>query len=134
MNKWIIYLNLGIPIFAEFILEWHRIVLPTDSYRSIAIWTYWIYLPIVLTIVNLLLFFLRIDNSFLRCAIFMFLGLSLALIIGYLRWAISSKTLFHLAAGTIMGTTKLLIYYICFAVTFFLICKGGQLLLKLIRK
>ncbi len=134
MSVWIIYLNLGIPIFVEFILEWYRMTVPTDSYRSIAIWTYWIYFPILLAMVNLLLFLLKIGKSFLKCFLFMFLGLLLGLIIGYIRWAIFSKTLLHPDAGTIWGIVKLAIYYVCFVSIFFLIVKGGQFLSQLLHK
>lgn len=131
MHRWLIYTNLIIPIFFEFFLEWQRIHIPTDSYRSLAIRIYWLYFPISIVILNLLLFSFKIEISFFRYFVFISLGLLLGLLIGCIRWVISSQTLIYSDIVTLKGVAKLLIYYFILAISFIFFVKGCLFLSRL---
>lgn len=126
MNNWIIYLNLAIPsalMAMPFIL---RMVVPDGNYGVIAIISYTIILPLVLTILNISIFVTKIETSFLKCSLFMLVGLFLGNIIGYMIWGISTKNFFKPDAETVWVVKSLIIYHICFVVILFIIVSGAK--------
>lgn len=126
MNKWTIFLNLGIPILIESVILFVYVFeggYGGSTLTVILMWTYWVILPVTLVVVNLALFFSGVGASFLKCTFLMLSGLLLGLAIGYIRWGMTTKNLFHPDAETVALNQALAIFYISLAGGYFLIVK-----------
>ena len=134
MNHWFIYLNLILPILCQLILIVTYLFFSKETYGLFLYLIDWVVVPFGLALINVILFFTKIEKSFLKVWLFMLGGLLLSFVIGYIAWGILTGKLFHPDGETIHVTKWLLIYYVCFVGIFFLIIKGGQLFFKEIRE
>jgi len=133
MNKWAVYLNLVIPVFIEiFIIVFCEIFFlgKYDVLSNISMLTKWIILPSILLVFNLVLFFWKIEFSFLRCCIFMFSGLLLGEMAAYIMWGAITKHLLNPDGETLYMIKELIIFYVYFVIIFLLTIKSGQFILR----
>jgi len=136
MSKWIVFLNLGIPVSFELFLARAFLVYPKDSYVSLSFFMYSA-LPVILVGVNLILVFCRVDRSFLKCSSLGFLGLLLGIVVAYARWDILAKAPArpeHLVPELFQLFLDLVIRYACFAGVLFLVVKIGQFLFQVLQR
>lgn len=134
MNKWTVFLNLGIPVLIVLVMLLASAFISKAAVSVISMWIVWVILPAVLAVVNLVLFFSGIEISFFRGSLFMLLGLLLGLMFGFVIWGMLSKDLFHPDAGTISTNQTLAIHYACFVGILFLVVKAGQFLFHMLAK
>ena len=128
MSRLVLYLNVGIPVMLELLVMLIGTGVSKGTYSLLLVWEAWVVLPGVLAAINLALFALRIEQSFLRCSAFMLLGLLIAVVVGYLNWGLSTKRLLNPDGLTVSVVTELVVYYMCVVGMLFLVVKGGQML------
>lgn len=113
--KRLIYLNLFIPL-----------LIPAFRPGEIFIVTAIVIIPGILFLMNITMYFRGIEKSVLKCTGLMLLGLYLALLIGYLRWGITTGNLFHPDAETVWLNLLAGMYYLVFSAISFLIFYFGK--------
>lgn len=132
--KRLIYLNLVTPILLQFVLGIIRFLVSPAIYSLILGLTIWIILPLILLLLNLFIFLSKAEPSFLKCCLFMFLGLLLGDIAGYIIWGITTKQLLRPDGETIDIFRELTVYYFCLSAIIFIAVNIIKLINKTVRK
>lgn len=127
MGAWTIYLNLLLP----FII---KIFIPDGRYGALTIITDIVILPLLLIMLNGVILIVKIEESFVKCCIFMMLGLVLGDLVGYVVWGISSGNLLKPDEETLHIIKSLILYHLGVVAILFLLIQVGRFIFMFFKK
>lgn len=124
-QKYLILVNFLVPLILPLLVQ--------ELGSATRVLTGVIGIPTTLSLFNLWLYSKGIELSWVKCCIFMFLGLISAQVVYYLFWGLTTKNLFRPDAETVAINLMLAKYYAGFVAILFLLIQTGKFIAHLLR-